>query len=45
MPTKSKILTQLKILETLYNRGEVNETIEKTLDKIIRQEEIGRAHV
>lgn len=38
MPTKSKILTQLKILETLYHRGEFNETIEKTLDKILRQE-------
>ena len=34
----SKITAQLKILETLYRQGEGNETIEKTLDKIIRQE-------
>jgi hypothetical protein len=34
----SKITAQLKILETLYRRGEGNETIENTLDKIIRQE-------
>jgi hypothetical protein len=33
----SKILSQIKILETLYIQGEANDTIEKTLDKIISQ--------
>jgi hypothetical protein len=34
----SNIITKLKILETLYLRGEANEAIEQTLDKIIKQE-------
>ncbi|MBP0007731.1 MULTISPECIES: hypothetical protein [unclassified Roseofilum] len=34
----SKILTQLKILETFYLHREANVTLEKTLDKIIRKE-------
>lgn len=34
----SKILTQLRILETLYFHREANATLEKTLDKIISQE-------
>jgi hypothetical protein len=38
MQTKPKILTQLKIIETLYHQGNINQTIEQTLDKIISQE-------
>lgn len=38
MQTQSRILAQLKILETLYHQGETNEALEKTLEKIINQE-------
>lgn len=38
MKTQSKLLSQLKILETLYYQGNINSTIEQTLDKIISQE-------
>jgi hypothetical protein len=38
MQTKSKLLTKLKIIETLYHQGNGNQAIEQTLDKIISQE-------
>ncbi|MEA5419698.1 hypothetical protein VB712_10735 [Spirulina sp. CCNP1310] len=34
----SQIITQLKILETLYQQGQSNPTLENTLTKIIQQE-------
>lgn len=36
--TKNHILEQLKILEALYNRGEVSEVLELSLPKIIAHE-------
>ena len=38
MATQNQILEQLKILETLYNRGEVSEVVERALKKIIAHE-------
>ena len=38
MATHNQILEQLKILETLYNRGEVSEFLELSLSKIIAHE-------
>ncbi len=38
MATKNQILEQLKILEALYNRGEVSEVLELSLSKIIAHE-------
>ncbi len=38
MATQNQILEQLKILETLYNRGEVSEVLELSLSKIIAHE-------
>jgi hypothetical protein len=38
MQAQSKLLNQLKILESLYHSGSLNATIEQTLDKIIYQE-------
>ena len=38
MATQNQILEQLKILEKLYNRGEVSEVVERALTKIIAHE-------
>ena len=38
MATPNHILEQLKILEALYNRGEVSEVLELSLSKIIAHE-------
>ena len=38
MATQNHILEQLKILEALYNRGEVSEVLELSLSKIIAHE-------
>ena len=38
LATKNHILEQLKILEALYNRGEVSEVLELSLPKIIAHE-------
>ena len=38
MATQNQILEQLKILEALYNRGEVSEVLELSLSKIIAHE-------
>jgi hypothetical protein len=38
MPAQPKILNKLKIIEALYYQGNINQTIEQTLDKIISQE-------
>jgi len=38
MATQNQIIEQLKILEALYNRGEVSEVLELSLSKIIAHE-------
>ena len=38
MATQNQILEHLKILEALYNRGEVSEVLELSLSKIIAHE-------
>ena len=38
MATPNQILENLKILEALYNRGEVSEVVERSLPKIITHE-------
>jgi hypothetical protein len=38
MQTSSKVLNQLKLLETLYRQGGLTATIEQTLDQVLQQE-------
>lgn len=38
MQTPPKIFKQLKIIETLYEQGNIDTTIEQTINKIITQE-------
>ena len=38
MQTSPKIFKQLKIIETLYQEGHIDNAIEQTIDKIINQE-------
>lgn len=38
MKTQSKVLNQLKILETICSQGDTDEAIQQTLTKIINQE-------